>query len=183
MKILHILSWPGLNNIGGTEIFLKKMIDIQLNEGEECFILLPGIGNQTIKEKYTIYEEQFYQIHGDFEFVNGIKEPDKFKEFKEFITDLQPDKVIFHSFWIKSIYYLRFFINSNIKVTIIPHLANLTCLRGDFLFEGKELCDGRVRINKCFSCQLKQHLESDFLINSLLKVSPSSYNSIFSKKN
>ncbi len=161
MRILHILFWNVVNQVGGTEIYLKKMLDKQKHENE-CHVLMPGKGKHYLIEDIYYFESSLLQIHGDFNFINGIKTPKNFKDFKEYINNLNPDTVYFHCFWPKFIHYLKYFNELKIQTFIIPHLSNFTCLRGDLMQNGKTLCNGKVEINKCLSCYVKSNVKKRF---------------------
>ena len=157
MKILHILFWNIVDQVGGTEIYLNNLLEKQKLDNE-CHVLMPGIGKQYSSDHVCYYESQFLPIHGDFNFLNGVTIPINFANYKEFIANLNPEIVYFHSFWPKYFHHLQYLNELNIQTCIIPHMANFTCLRGDLLQNGEYPCDGKVEITKCYKCNVNGRL-------------------------
>ena len=163
MKIIHILPWTSINNIGGTEKYILNMSNEQALNGHECILLSPSlIKKEYYLDKLRVVESNLIKNDGCYSQRIGIKPPENIKEFEKFIINEVPDIVYFHCFWPYQYFYLDFLSKQKIKTVVIPHLSNLLCLQGELKYKNTTNCDGKAELYKCFEC-VSSRVKNPFL--------------------
>lgn len=168
MKVLFItIGFPPLA-VGGTETFVMGLIDALREKGIESevaylhscpaiechdFELRSYVHDRTKvyalrinREKYSLH--QIMLDHALNNFIVG-----KFEEVQKMskadIIHLHPLQLGFESFLIKR------FSELSQRVLFTFHSSTTTCMRGDLVHLGKDVCDGVVSYQKCLSCFLQ----------------------------
>lgn len=154
MKVLLVTDYFYPQSGGGTEKYVHE--------------LAQGLrGNSINVSILTIAETSDYNFDG-FEIhtippntnnsktvIAGVSPANNLQYFIDKLTQLNVDVVHFHTLTTSiSVYHYLAAKQSGAKVIFTSHIPGNTCLRGDLMRYGKEICDGKVRLNTCLSCYL-----------------------------
>ncbi|MEA3451313.1 MAG: glycosyltransferase [Bacteroidota bacterium] len=164
----------------GTEIYVLNLAKNLINAGYKVSVITPAIGEKNssyLHEKIPVYTFSV-PLKISAKEMNGITKLSGLEEYKTIIKKLNPDILHVHTFS-RSINYehLKIAKQNNIKTVFTPHLGGNFCVKGDFRFKDKQICNGKVENIKCLSCFLysQKKIEKNseiiaFIINLLTKI-------------
>lgn len=136
---------------GGTEMYVHQLAKQLIANGHECLIVslsneLRKAEYESIPIKYIPFEENSF---------NDPEQPCNLDNLINIVSEYSPD--IFHlhtytpSMGVKHLLKVK---ELGIKVFFTAHLPNFTCLRGDLMRFGTEVCDGFISHSRCMNCYL-----------------------------
>lgn len=132
-------------------MYVYQLAKELIEHGHECMVI--SLSNEIstavydgINIRYIPFEEQAY---------NDVKHPKNLDALLEIVNEYSPDVFHLHTYTSSlGINHLLKVKELGIKVYFTSHLPNFTCLRGDLMKLGKEVCDGLVTKDKCMNCYL-----------------------------
>lgn len=132
-------------------MYVYQLAKELIEHGHECMVL--SLSNEMssahydgINIKYIPFEEQAY---------NDVEHPKNLGALLEIVNEYSPEVFHLHTYTSSlGINHLLKVKELGIKVFFTSHLPNFTCLRGDLMKFGKEVCDGLVAKDKCMNCYL-----------------------------
>lgn len=143
----------------------KKMIE----HGHECIVL--SLSNELQTAEYDNIKIRY--IPFEVNAFNDVEHPRNIDALIQIINDYSPD--VFHLHTYTSSMGLKHLLKVKelgVKVYFTSHLPDFTCLRGDLMQYGTEVCDGLVSHQKCMNCYLHSTgIVNEFSRNILLKAS------------
>lgn len=162
MKILHVLNHFLPQQNAGTEIYTWALCK-QLQHFEiELKVVIPNYGENVCK-KYIYDGIEVFQ-YAESTIVNrevlmGFRKPKGLMNFIDFLKEEKPDIVHFHEISGSNgigIHHVEAAKKLGFNVMLTIHLASYTCKTGILIDSSNNSCDGRININKCSICYLKQ---------------------------
>lgn len=159
MKIAFVLASFFPQNRGGTEIYVLNLARYLRKIGSEVHIVVSSLNSEIQHYEYdgfTVHCFSIIEKASKEEYVGAVP-PTGIKEFVDILCRLQVDIVHFHSFnrAINS-WHLKYAKEAGFRTVFTAHLGGFFCQRGDFLYQGKETCNGQVQEAKCLSCLFSQ---------------------------
>ncbi|MBT1704895.1 glycosyltransferase [Chryseosolibacter indicus] len=160
MRVLHlpVSSYPW--SVGGKEIFALNLALSLQDLGIENFICIHQ--NKDKNEPLG---------HHDFEIPTTVLPPIKdvnvrlnyfsksysdINSFRTYLEELNPDIVHFHDqSGGASLSHLRMVKELGKKTVLTYHTPGQSCIQRQLLYEGKEVCDGKVNVRRCTFCMLQ----------------------------
>ena len=164
MKILHYsLGLPPYRS-GGLTKYSCDLMEEQVNQGDDVFLLFPGIirtinKNSNIKFYMEYKGVQVYELINPLPvpLLNGIATPKEFykgtdkKIFKHFLEKNKIDILHIHTFMGLYKEFLDVCKELNIKIVYTTHDYFGICTKVNFIDNKGKLCDKR-KIEKCIEC-------------------------------
>ncbi|WP_158992216.1 glycosyltransferase [Mucilaginibacter sp. L196] len=155
MRALLVTDYFYPQSSGGTEKYVHELAQGLRSAGIDVIIL-------TISESSGSYQFDDFEIHtippntdNRKEVIAGIMPANNLQSFIDKLSELKADVVHFHTLTTSiSIYHYQAAKQTGAKVIFTSHIPGNTCLRGDLMQYGQEICDGKVRLNTCQSCYL-----------------------------
>lgn len=141
MKIwMHTIGYPPAQ-IGGTEVHVQELAEGLVSRGHDVHVSVPDLaGAVTGKDARGVV------LHAAQESGDLVR----------MIADLSPDLVHFHPLYLDNTISLMAECFAMSPVVVSYHTPTLTCMRGDLLRMGSDVCDGKVDYAKCTACILHQ---------------------------
>jgi len=157
-SILFVLSSFFPHHRAGTEKYVLTLAKGLMRKGWEVEVAIPVLSDV---EDYVFDEIPVHtyrvstQLNLKEEFGSGIMEGEA--GFTQILDQVRPNIVHFHTLLSRTIPMRFALIAKNMvgNVFVTPHLGGFFCLRGDYLQDGKEACNGEVHWRKCGSCFFK----------------------------
>lgn len=151
MRIILATEYFYPVSLGGTEMYVYQLAKEIIKNGHDCLVI-----SVSDKEKNAQYENiQIKYISFENNLYNDTNAPSNLNYLLELIKDFKADVFHLHTYT-PSIgkAHLLAIKNLGLKIFFTSHLPALTCLRGDLMFHGKEVCDGKMEKSKCMNCYL-----------------------------
>lgn len=136
---------------GGTEMYVYQLAKELIAHGYECAVL-----SMSDDKKEDVYEGiPIYYIPFVRDTFQEVVHPDNFDALRLCIENYKPDVFHLHTSTPSlGVNHLEKIATINIKIVFTAHLTSFTCLRGDLMLYGKEVCDGALNRNRCLDCYL-----------------------------
>jgi glycosyltransferase involved in cell wall biosynthesis len=155
MRVLLVTDYFYPQSSGGTEKYVHELAQGLRADGVDVIIL-------TIAESSGSYDYDGFEVHtvppntdNSKTVIAGISSANNLQSFINKLSELKADVIHFHTLTTSiSIYHYQAAKQTGAKVIFTSHIPGNTCLRGDLMRYGKEICDGKVRLNTCLSCYL-----------------------------
>jgi glycosyltransferase involved in cell wall biosynthesis len=155
MRVLLVTDYFYPQSSGGTEKYVHELAK-GLNDSTTDVTIL------TIAQNIGNYNYNGFEVHtipentdGRKEVIAGLLPANNLQHFIDKITELQPDVIHFHTLTTSlSTFHYQAAKQTGSKIIFTSHIPGNTCLRGDLMRYGEEICDGKVRLNTCQSCYL-----------------------------
>jgi glycosyltransferase involved in cell wall biosynthesis len=155
MRVLLVTDYFYPQSSGGTEKYVHELAQ-GLRAGSIDVIIL------TINKSSGSYDYDGFEIHtippntnNSKKVIAGITPANNLQAFIDKLSELKADVVHFHTLTTSiNIYHYQAAKQTGAKVIFTSHIPGNTCLRGDLMRYGNEICDGKVRLNTCLSCYL-----------------------------
>lgn len=136
---------------GGTEMYIHQLAKQFVANGHDCMVI--SLSNElhtsefdNIKIKYIPFEKNKY---------NDQEHPSNLSELIKIVSDYSPDIFHLHTYTPSlGVIHLLKVKELGVRVFFTAHLPSFTCLRGDLMRFGTEVCDGIMIQNKCMNCYL-----------------------------
>lgn len=167
--IFHPFQYNG--KIGGTDIYVKHLINTLKESDQDVFVVCPGDIEiiETVDRVFVyriplLYPELYIEME-------GLKQPDAIKIFHNLMNETLPDIIHFHCFGKWQLEYLKLARSLGIKTVITPHIASFTCGKTSMITAKNELCNGIVDVDICGVCTLRHKYVSEWIVESIDKLS------------
>jgi len=155
MKVLLVTDYFYPQSTGGTEKYVHELAQGLRADGIDVIIL-------TISESSGSYQFDDFEVHAippntdnRKEVIAGITAANNLQSFIDKLSELKADVIHFHTLTTSiSVYHYQAAKQTGAKVIFTSHIPGNTCLRGDLMRYGQEICDGKVRLNTCLSCYI-----------------------------
>ena len=161
MKILQCLNHFLPHQVAGTEVYVWSLSKSLQKLGHRVEILIPNYGKKKT-EQYDHDGLDVYQFAEpsivDRKLIMGQKEPEGLEYFRQHLISSKPDVVHFHELAGSngiSLHHIKAAKDLGFQVVFTFHLAGYSCKTGTLVYQGKTLCDGKIRIGACGSCYLQ----------------------------
>lgn len=139
----------------------KELID----HGHEIMVL--SLSNEKLFAEYKGLNIKY--IPFEEYAINDIEHPKNLNALVDIVNEFAPDVFHLHTYTSSmGINHLIKIKELEIKVFFTSHIPNFTCLRGDLMKFGKEVCDGIVTKEKCMNCYLHSTGITNQLVRKLL---------------
>ena len=106
----------------------------------------------------------------DRSLIMGFRKPEGLAAFEKYLEERMPDIVHFHELAGSNgitLHHVKAAKNMGARVVMTFHLAGYTCKTGTLVYKEKDLCDGRINIEKCSACHL--HKRANRVVRPVLK--------------
>lgn len=194
MKILMITIGYPPEQQGGTEIYVRGLVEALKQRGHECFVAfvepfnLPhGPEIQTTSSEHSGTRVDTIQINSAYhklEFVifDAALRAKLIGEFHKLINELLPDVIHLHPLQLGFESYLIEALNRDgQKVVVTYHSPTMSCARGDLIYMGSQVCDGLILQDRCTKCLYHWKSVPKPIAASLAKVPLNWYRFAFAK--
>lgn len=152
MRILLATEYFYPTSKGGTEMYVYQLAKELIKNGHECLIV--SLSENT--EPFTYEGIQIKYISFEINAYNDLVNPKNIYQLIEIVKEFKPDIFHLHTYTSSmGISHLLRVEELGIKIIFTSHLPNFTCLRGDLMLLGKEVCDGVVIKDRCMNCYLQ----------------------------
>ena len=155
MRVLLVTDYFYPQSGGGTEKYVHELAQGLRSDNVNITIL-------TIAESSAVYDYDGFEVHtippntdNNKAVIAGVSPANNIQAFTNKLSELKFDVIHFHTLTTSiSIYHYQAAKQTGAKVIFTSHIPGNTCLRGDLMRYGEEICDGKVRLNTCLSCYL-----------------------------
>ncbi len=155
MRVLLVTDYFYPKSSGGTEKYVHELAQGLRANGIDVIIL-------TINKSSGSYQFDNFEVHtippntgNRKEVIAGVAPANNLQSFIDKLSELKADVVHFHTLTTSlSVYHYQAAKQTGAKVIFTSHIPGNTCLRGDLMQYGQEICNGKVRLNTCLSCYL-----------------------------
>lgn len=165
MNILMVTIGYPPRQVGGTEVYVFGLVEALKPQGHECSIVyiepFTQEGGPEIRvdvDDYLgtrVYVIRVNSIFHKLEFLvfDPVLRGKLLDHFRKLVADLQPDVVHVHPLQLGFESYLIEMLNRGGHHAILTyHSTNTSCARGDLIFMGEQVCDGRLIHRRCTEC-------------------------------
>jgi glycosyltransferase involved in cell wall biosynthesis len=155
MKVLLVTDYFYPQSSGGTEKYVHELAQGLRTSGIDVVILT--LNNPSANYQYDNFEVHTIPPNTDNrkEVIAGVAPANNLQPFINKLSELKADVVHFHTLTTSiSVYHYQAAKQTGAKVIFTSHIPGNTCLRGDLMKYGQEICDGKIRVNNCLSCYL-----------------------------
>ena len=173
MKILHALNHFLPQQTAGTEVYAWALSKQQQHNGHEVEITIPHYG-VAVSSHYDYDGLKVFQFAEpstvDRSLIMGFRKPEGLQAFEKYLEERKPDIVHFHELAGSNgitIHHVKAAKNMGAKVVMTFHLAGYTCKTGTLVYKEKELCHGRINIDRCSACHL--HGRANSVVGPMLE--------------
>jgi glycosyltransferase involved in cell wall biosynthesis len=152
--VLHVLHSFFPETTGGTEVYVRTLIEALRTNGVSGVVAVPGSGDT--------YEHLGIPV---FSFATGKRAgldhayfaPDEHaaRSFRALIERIRPRVVHLHSYTAEiSDRVVDAARDAGARTLLTYHVAGVSCRRGTLLYMGESACDGRLDVRRCTHCTL-----------------------------
>lgn len=132
-------------------MYVYQLAKELIEHGHDCLVL--SLSNELISDEYDGIKIKYIPFEKDA--FNDIEHPENLNALLEIVNEYAPNVFHLHTYTSSmGINHLLKIKELGIKVFFTSHLPNFTCLRGDLMKFGIEVCDGLVTKDKCMNCYL-----------------------------
>ena len=173
MKIFQVLNHFLPDQTAGTEVYVWALSKQLQKNGMEIEIIIPNYGlEQSVHYEYDgLKVFQFAEPSKvDRSLIMGFRKPEGLAAFEKYLEERMPDIVHFHELAGSNgitLHHVKAAKNMGARVVMTFHLAGYTCKTGTLVYKEKDLCDGRINIEKCSACHL--HRRANRVVRPVLK--------------
>jgi glycosyltransferase involved in cell wall biosynthesis len=156
MKILHVPFCFRPDAVGGTEVYVEALAREQLARGLDAVVAAPAdfdavyaIDGLNVRRFATGPVQDLTTLY-------GAGDPAASATFGAVLDEEQPEVVHLHAF--TSAVSVRTVAEAHrrgIGVVFTYHTPTVSCQRGTLLLHGREVCDGRLLVQRCAECGLE----------------------------
>lgn len=146
-------------------MYVYQLASELLKQGHECLLL--SLSDTKISDSYEDIQIKYIPFVDKQYSVS--ENPANKEAFIQIVKEYQPDIVHLHTGTPSlGILHLTDLGAMGIKTVFTSHLPGITCLRGDLLLYGKEVCDGYVSQKRCVACYLHKQNYSNSLLRNII---------------
>jgi glycosyltransferase involved in cell wall biosynthesis len=161
MRILHLSNNLYPRVTGGTEIFVRELIDAQLAQKQPAELIwaahldsLPALDhspNASLSSEQRLLPPIQHGGRLDQVIANAATIPG----FVELLADFQADVVHLHSFSDScGLSHARAAKAFGARLVVTVHAPGFTCIKGNLIDSSGKICDGVMRQQRCTRCRL-----------------------------
>lgn len=156
MRVLHVPFTYFPDPVGGTEVYVRQLARALVRHGIESEVAAPCDGEDA---KYEIDGVPVYRYAvggaGTVEEIYGDGSAEAATAFARVLRQSRPDVVHLHAFTRGvSLGVARVALDAGCRLIYTYHTVTASCLRGDLLLHGVNVCDGEMIVARCVSCVL-----------------------------
>lgn len=180
--------------IGGTEIYVSGLVDNLKRRGHCCQVVyIEAFCQKNAKDIYVIHENYsgiminiirvntYYHKLEFLIFDTELREK-LIEKFQSIILKFQPDLIHMHPVQLGfDAYLIKSLAKQGHKVIFTYHTPTISCARGDLLFMGREVCDGKIIQQRCTQCMFHKKSIPTWISKFLSKISLSWYQFAYNK--
>lgn len=160
MKILLVTDYFYPLSNGGTEKYVYLLAK-HLESNYEVKVLSV---HDKLKENFYLGLGIDYILpntNDQSDVIRGIEAPDNLSIFEQYLKKYKPNIVHFHTLTSNfNHHHIQLSFKLGIKTFFTSHIPGHQCLRGDFMYNGKIPCDGKIEKSKCTQCLVFSGKES-----------------------
>jgi glycosyltransferase involved in cell wall biosynthesis len=146
------------DSTGGTEVYVSFLAKELRAHGIDCAIAAPTRLPEASRYLHEGVEVFRYPVPERLHRSErqGREPPRQFGVFEAWLRQQRADVYHQHS-WTPGcgLWHFEAAKGLGLKTVITVHLPNNICMRGTMLYEGREVCDGKIVPEKCASCWLQ----------------------------
>lgn len=161
MRIFHCLRNFLPDSVGGTEVYVAELCKALQLLGVEVAVVKPSFR----KEPQTYFYDGIKVIEyletstPDALLQTGLAPPEGLNNFIRLLLQETPNALHFHESTGSNgitIFHLLAAKETQIPIFTTFHLSGNICMRDNFLFKGKYVCNGTINPYKCSVCMLQK---------------------------
>ncbi len=93
-------------------------------------------------------------------FINSLSQevenPNNYKDLYKIVKDYKPDVFHLHTYTPSlGVNHLKKLSEDSVVTVFTAHITSFSCIRGDLMIYGKNICDGKLDQNRCMNCLLE----------------------------
>ena len=152
-------------HVGGTEVYVFGLVEELKELGHECVITylepFEEVGGPEVRVVHTshlgtdVYVVQANTAIHKLEFVmfDATLRNKLVAQFRKLTNEVDPDVIHLHPLQLGLESYLTEELNrAGRKVVMTFHSSTTTCARGDLIYMGETVCDGKIIQARCTKC-------------------------------
>lgn len=159
MKVIHCVGWYFPDSVGGSEVYLQRLVRDLRARAIDSVIFAPYDAKHGQVElrryehegtrvvRYPVPTERDRKQHV------GRAPHSLFESFERALRDERADAFHLHSFtYGANAHHVRAARRLGLRAFVTVHTPSLLCMRQTLLRMGREACDGRVDPGQCVAC-------------------------------
>jgi glycosyltransferase involved in cell wall biosynthesis len=157
VKVAHVPYTFAPDPVGGTEIYVESLCHELRAHEIDSFIAAPS--NKGAEEAYEHNGLRVYRFRPApqskrmLQELYGDGDPQSAAAFAKILDEERPDAIHMHAFTrATSVLLVRAAKQRALPVFFTYHTPTVSCQRGDLSFRNKDICDGRLDVQRCTSC-------------------------------
>ena len=156
MKIIHIPFCFYPDPIGGTEVYVEALATNLQRQGINSPIAAPGNINQSYQHGSLTVHRFALSSTLNLRDLYGLGDSKAAQNFNKILDQEKPDLVHLHAFTSGvSFRLVQAAKQRHIPVMFTYHTPTVSCQRGTLLYNGTEICEGKLDRFTCTSCTLQ----------------------------
>jgi glycosyltransferase involved in cell wall biosynthesis len=157
MKIIQVPFCYYPASVGGTEVYVEALSKHLQQQGMEIIIAAPGEKNESyLNRSLPVRKFAVSSSIDDLRDLYGSGDLQAAINFSQILDSEQPDLVHLHAFTpAVSIRLVRAANQRKIPVVFTYHTPTISCQRGTLLYNGTDVCDGKLNLYTCTRCTLQ----------------------------
>lgn len=158
MKTIQSLGWFFPDSTGGSEVYVAGLVEALRTLGVDSCIAAPRDGSLASTETVGTHTVFRYPVPAGRTAAQqaGLVPHDAFDEFRYWLQQQNADVYHQHSLTFGcSVHHLQAARDAGMKTVLTIHTPEPICLRGTLLYQGSEVCDGRIDSRRCADCWLQ----------------------------
>lgn len=155
MKVLQVPYTYSPDRVGGTEVYVESLVRVLKRLGVTNIIAAPGAANSSYIHNGVAVRRYATSTALDLRAQYGHGDPLAATNFGRILDTVQPDAVHLHAYSSAvSLALLREIHARGLPSLFTYHTPAVTCLRGNLLRWGREVCCGELNASPCTACSL-----------------------------
>jgi glycosyltransferase involved in cell wall biosynthesis len=161
-------------NTAGTEVYVLNLAKNLIKRNYKVSIISTCIDKQTYSYEYENVHVYKFQIdkYESIRKLSGFEKPSGIDEFAKILDKIKPDIIHFHTFnRALNSFHVKLAKQKGIITVFTSHLGSILCIKGNFLYHEKKMCNGKVSNFKCLECFIHnkhKSLELNFFYSALI---------------
>lgn len=150
-------------------MYVYQLAKELIANGHDCIVL-----SISDKELSLSYENiPIVYIPSVSEISQEAVNPSNYEALSKIVNDYQPDVFHLHTYTPSlGVNHLKKIAKEGIAIAATAHITSFSCIRGDLMLYGKNICDGALYENRCMNCLLESRgFENSTLRNLVVNLS------------
>jgi glycosyltransferase involved in cell wall biosynthesis len=157
VKVVHVPYTFAPDPVGGTEIYVESLCrELRAHQIEPVIVAPSSKGEEEVYDYNGLRVYRFRSASKTKSMLHelyGDGDPGYAAAFAKILDQERPDAVHMHAFTRAiSMLLVRAAKQRGLPVFFTYHTPTVSCQRGDLRFRDKEICDGRLDVQRCTSC-------------------------------